>query len=101
MICNSFGIDDIHAFGVMCASRKRILSSDIDGESIVICDFSIEHYDEKLSVKMSCISEDQNTYYIVFENVSKSISYLVAVLVGVFLILFVFIYMMIISVSVI
>ena len=27
MICNSFGIDDIHAFGVMCASRKRILPS--------------------------------------------------------------------------
>ena len=26
MICNSFGIDDIHAFGVMCASRKRIFS---------------------------------------------------------------------------
>ena len=24
MICNFFGIDDIHAFGVMCASRKRI-----------------------------------------------------------------------------
>ena len=24
MICNSCGIDDIHAFGVMCASRKRI-----------------------------------------------------------------------------
>ena len=24
MICNSLGIDDIHAFGVMCASRKRI-----------------------------------------------------------------------------
>ena len=50
---------------------KNNLFSDIDGKSIVICDFSIEHYDEKLSVKMSCISEDQNTYYIVFENVSK------------------------------
>ena len=50
---------------------KNNFFSDIDGKSIVIFDFSIEHYDEKLSVKMSCISEDQNTYYIVFENVSK------------------------------
>ena len=49
---------------------KNNLFSDIDGKSIVICYFSIEHYDEKLSVKMSCISEDQNTYYIVFENAS-------------------------------
>ena len=47
------------------------LFSNIDGKSIIVCDFSIEHNDEKLAVKMSCVSEDQNTYYIVFENVSK------------------------------
>ena len=24
MICNSFGIDDIHAFGVICLNRKLV-----------------------------------------------------------------------------
>ena len=52
-----------------------------------------------LSAIVSFLGEEK--YAAIFENVSKSISYLVAVLVGVFLILFVFIYMMIISVSVI
>lgn len=47
------------------------LFSKIVGKSIIVCDFSIEHNDEKLAVRMSCVSEDQNTYYIVFENVSK------------------------------
>jgi len=47
------------------------LFSKVDGKSIIVCDFSIEHNDEKLAVKMSCISEDQSAYYIVFENVSK------------------------------
>ena len=50
---------------------KNNLFSDIDGKSIVICDFSIEHYDEKLAVKMWWVSEDQNPYHIVFENVSN------------------------------
>ena len=47
------------------------LFSNIDGKSIVVCDFSIEHNDEKLAVKMSCISEDRNAYFIVFENISN------------------------------
>ena len=46
------------------------LSSKIDGKSIVISDFQIENYDEKLHIKITCISEDQNTYLIIFENVS-------------------------------
>ncbi len=49
---------------------KKLLS-EINGKSIIVYDFSIEHNDEKLAVKMSCISEDQNTYDIVFKNVSK------------------------------
>lgn len=47
------------------------LFPNIDGKSVIVCDFSIEHYDEELAVKMSCVTEDQNTYYIIFENVSK------------------------------
>ena len=47
------------------------LFSEIDGQSIVVCDFQIGHNDEKLYIKMTCISEDQNAYFIVFENISK------------------------------
>ena len=47
------------------------LFSKIDGKSIIVCNFSIEHYDETLAVKMSCVSEDENACFIVFENVSK------------------------------
>ena len=50
--------------------NNNIFSS-INGKSIIVCDFLIEHNDENLDVKMSCASEDQNTYCIVFENVSK------------------------------
>ena len=46
------------------------LFSKIDGKSIVISDFQIENYDEKLHIKITCISEDQNTYLIIFKNVS-------------------------------
>ena len=46
------------------------LFSKVDGKAIVIDDFQIEKQDEKLHIKMSCISEDQNAYFIVFENVS-------------------------------
>ena len=44
------------------------LFSKVDGKSIVISDFQIEKQDEKLRIKMTCVSEDQNAYFIVFEN---------------------------------
>ena len=47
------------------------LFPNIDGKTIVVCDFPIGHNDEKLYIKMTCISEDQNAYFIVFENISK------------------------------
>ena len=47
------------------------LFSKIDGKSIAVCDFQIEQDDEKLCIKMTCVSEDQNSYFIIFENVSK------------------------------
>ncbi|MBE6666194.1 MAG: hypothetical protein E7603_08275 [Ruminococcaceae bacterium] len=47
------------------------LFSKVDGKSIIVCDFQIEHHEEKLYIKMTCISEDQNFYFIIFENVSK------------------------------
>ena len=46
------------------------LFSKVDGKSIVIGDFQIKKQDEKLRIKMTCVSEDQNAYFIVFENVS-------------------------------
>ena len=45
--------------------------SEINGKSIVIGDFEVGHNDEKLYIKMTCISEDQNAYFIVSENISK------------------------------
>ena len=45
--------------------------SEINGKSIIIRDFEIEHNDGVLYIKMTCISKDQNAYFIVFENVSK------------------------------
>ena len=50
---------------------NRDLFSEISGTEILVCDFSIEYSESTLAVKMSCIAEDQNTYLIVFENVSK------------------------------
>ena len=47
------------------------LFSKVDGKPIVIGDFQIEKQDEKLRIKMTCISEDQNAYFVVFENISK------------------------------
>lgn len=47
------------------------LFSEIDGKSMIVCDFSIAYYEKTLAVKMSCIAEDHNTYFVVFENVSK------------------------------
>ena len=47
------------------------LFSKVDGKSIIVGDFQIEKQDDKLRIKMTCISEDQNGYFIVFENVSK------------------------------
>ncbi len=46
------------------------LFSKVDGKSIIVGDFQIENYNEKLHIKITCISEDQNGYFIVFENVS-------------------------------
>ena len=50
---------------------NRELYSKIDGRSIIISNFTIEHYEETLAVKMTCVSKDQNAYFLVFENVSK------------------------------
>lgn len=47
------------------------LFSNVDGKSIFVCNFEVTHNDDSLCVKMTCISEDQNAYFIVFENVSK------------------------------
>ena len=47
------------------------LFSEVNGKSIVISDFHIGHNDEKLYIKMTCISEDRNAYFIVFENISN------------------------------
>ncbi len=47
------------------------LFSRVEGKSIIVCDFEIAHNDDLLCVKMNCISEDENTYFIIFENVSK------------------------------
>ena len=41
----------------------------IDGKSIMVFDFQVMYDDEALAIKMTCISEDQNAYFIVFENV--------------------------------
>ena len=43
----------------------------IDGKSIMVFDFQVMYDDEALTIKMTCISEDKNAYFIVFENVSK------------------------------
>lgn len=45
--------------------------SEINGKSIIIVNFEIGHNDGTLYIKMMCISEDQNAYFIVFENVSQ------------------------------
>ena len=50
---------------------KENLFSEIDGQEIIVCDLSIRYHEKTLAVKMSCIAEDHNTYFIVFENVSK------------------------------
>ena len=47
------------------------LFSKINGKSMIVCDFEITRNDHSLGVKMSFISEDENAYFIVFENVSK------------------------------
>ena len=44
---------------------------EINGKSIIIGNFEIGHNDGILYIKITCISEDQNAYFIVFENVSK------------------------------
>jgi len=47
------------------------LFSKVEGKSIIVGDFQIENYNENLHIKITCISEDKNAYFIVFENVSK------------------------------
>ena len=50
--------------------RENIFS-EINGKEIIVCNLSIEHYEKTHIVKMSCIAEDRNAYFIVFKNVSK------------------------------
>ena len=50
---------------------KNNLFSEINGKSIIIGNFEIGHSDGTLYIKMTCISEDQNAYFVVFENISK------------------------------
>ena len=45
--------------------------SEINGKSIIIGNFEIGHSDGTIYIKMTCISEDQNAYFVVFENISK------------------------------
>ena len=47
------------------------LFSKVNGKSILVCDFQVVYDDEALTIKMTCISENQNGYFIVFENISK------------------------------
>ena len=47
------------------------LFSKINGKSIIVRDFEIVQNDDLLCIRMTCVSEDQNGYFIVFENVSK------------------------------
>lgn len=46
------------------------LLSEINGKSVIVRDFTIEHDGEMLAVKMTCISENQNACFVMFENVS-------------------------------
>ncbi len=43
----------------------------LNGKSVIVRDFAVRHRDGTLDIEMTCISEDRNTYSIVFENVSK------------------------------
>ncbi len=47
------------------------LFSKVDGKSIIVDNFEIGHNDGTLYIKMTCIFEDRDAYFIVFENVSK------------------------------
>ena len=38
------------------------LFSKVEGKSIIVGDFQIENYNENLHIKITCISEDKNTY---------------------------------------
>ena len=40
------------------------LFSKVDGKSIIVGDFQIENYNENLHIKITCISEDKNAYFI-------------------------------------
>lgn len=50
---------------------NKKLFSEIEGKEIIICNLSVEYYEKTLTVKMSCIAENENAYFVVFENVSK------------------------------
>ena len=45
--------------------------SEINGKSVIIGDFEVGHNNGTLYIKMTCVSEDQNSYFIIFKNVSK------------------------------
>ena len=46
------------------------LFSKIDGKSVIIQDYRIEHCQGALAICMKCICEDRDTYSVVFENAS-------------------------------
>ena len=43
----------------------------VDGKSIIVNYFEIAYHEDSLRMKMGCVSEDENAYFIVFENVSN------------------------------
>lgn len=47
------------------------LFEEIDGKSIIVSAFWVEHYEDTLTAKIACTAEDRNSYFIIFENVSK------------------------------
>ena len=50
---------------------NRDLFSKVDGKAILVGDFEITCNDGFLYVKMTCMTEDEEAYFMVFENVSK------------------------------
>ena len=47
------------------------LFSGICGKSVTVSSFCLEHDEGTLAVKMQCVSEDGEPYFVIFQNVSK------------------------------
>ena len=45
--------------------------SEINGSSVTVSEFSIEHSCGALAVKMQCAAENGKSYFIIFQNVSE------------------------------